>query len=173
MLVSVDDPGDAGTEQPVRTSGDLYRDLGTGVGVGAEADAEFLSADDRVVEGLVLAGECFQASINGEPVSVVKAVACVEADQLEERAQVGVPDPAARQHGVRARRLPARATIRAWVDGFGWAAAGAAFFVGIDRVVLELVVEADVMHLLEDVVLVARDLDGAAAPSAYQRLGWR
>src|SRR5258708_38692768 len=137
MLVSVDDPGDAGTEQPVRTSGDLYRDLGTGVGVGAEADAEFLSADDRVVEGLVLAGECFQASINGEPVSVVKAVACVEADQLEERAQVGVPDPAARQHGVRARRLPARATIRAGVEGFGCAAPAPALFVGMHSVRLD------------------------------------
>src|SRR5258708_17660779 len=86
MLVSVDKPGDAGTEQPVRTPGDLHRDLVTGVGVGAETDAEFLPAGDRVLEGVLLGGERFQAILNGEPVSLVKAVARVEADQLEERA---------------------------------------------------------------------------------------
>lgn len=80
-------------------------------------------------------------------------------------------DPTSRERGVGMQRLLARATVRAGINGFRWAAAGAAFLVGVDGVVLVLVVEAHVMHLLEDVEPAPRDLDRATAPPAIQRLG--
>lgn len=57
------------------------------------------------------------------------------------------------------------------VDRRGRADARAAFFIGIDRIVLELVVEADVLHLLEDVALAARDIHDAAASAALAGFG--
>src|SRR5579875_3635093 len=72
-----------------------------------------------------------------------------------------------------ARRLGAGAAVRARVDRCRRTAARPAFLVGIDRVMLEFVVEADVVHVLEDVELVAEDLHHAVAAAAQQRLGRR
>jgi hypothetical protein len=62
---------------------------------------------------------------------------------------------------VRARRSRLHAVlgapVRARVDDGRWAATRAALFVRIDWVVLELVVEAQVVHALEHVVLAAGD----------------
>ena len=72
-----------------------------------------------------------------------------------------------------AGRLGAGAAVRARVDHRGGAAACSAFLVGVGRVVLEFVVEADVVHVLEDVELVTGDLHRAVAPVAQQGLGLR
>ena len=93
-MEGVHQPGDPRAEQPVLTAGDLDQGL-IAAGIFADGEAEFPLPCHRVAEGVVLAGQGVDASLDGLPVQVIEAVVHVGADQLEEPAQAGDPDPVA------------------------------------------------------------------------------
>src|SRR3954470_16189141 len=64
-----------------------------------------------------------------------------------------------------------RATIRARMNRSRGATSRAALLVAVHGIVLELVVEADVVHVLEGLVVVGFDDDGSTTSTADQRLG--
>lgn len=91
--------------------------------------------------------------------------------ELFEEGRQGLVLPARALAGLLPKSLGgSRGGLRTSAQRARRASAGAALLIGIGRVVLELVMETDVVHALESLVLGRQDYYGSAAAPALQRV---